>query len=165
MILSLCLFILYGSSTININTNPTINAVLQVKHSGFEKVLVNNIKAYKVETSLLNTSKQYNLSKILLKLNIYNRQGLLIGSRLINVNFSERKPLREARGFFESIVYNIKNFSFKDNIRNKMKEDRSIGINQEKVFKFFFYDTDINAKVSDKTPVSISVVPHRANIK
>jgi hypothetical protein len=156
---------LFANNLININTNPSINAVLQVKSSGFNTVFVNKIKSYKVETQLINTSNNLILSNILLRLNIYNKQSQVIGSKTVSVNFRERKPLRKRRGFFESILYNLKNFSFKDNIRNKIKEDRSIIANQDKKFVFYFYDTDINARIKDKEPVSISVVPHSARIK
>jgi len=164
MILAFCFCILFSNSLINISSNPSINALLQVKNNGFNTVFINNTKSYEVETKLLNTSNKYDLNKILLKLNIYNKQGILIGSKLVNVNFSQRMALRKAKGFFETIWYNIKNFTFKDNIRNKIREDRTISVNQEKQFIFFFYDNDISAKVSDKIPVSISVVPHSARI-
>lgn len=152
--------ILFTNERLDLSSTPSINQVLELKFDNFNQVLVDGIKAFKVDTTIKNNDKNYSVENILLKLNVFNKKLELIGSKIIKVDFTERKPLSKRKSYFEYFIYNLKNFSFtKDNIRKKIREKIAIEPQQTKKFSLYFYNNDLNVKLLDLVPNSISVSP------
>lgn len=156
----------FSNEKLDLYSTPSINQVLEIKFDNFNLELVEGIKAFKVDTTIKNNDEEFSVENILLKLNIFNKKLELIGSKIVKVDFSERKPLSKRKTYYEYFIYNLKNFSLsKQNLRQKMKDKIAVEPLKSKNFIFYFYYNDINVKLSDLVPNTISVSPIEAEIK
>ncbi|MBN1115538.1 MAG: hypothetical protein JXA66_09385 [Oligoflexia bacterium] len=143
------IFVLCLASCLKQEKKFFVQSSVELDQKSFGQAVERGMDVYKIEMEITNRSSYQRVKALVLKANLYNRESVIIASKLVPV-----RPERMVPGTNKLI-------SLDEMPRRKLNRANSLMPSETISYDVFFYREDLEASPAiDKVPVSGSVVVH-----